>query len=72
MSQHLSDNIRECRLRANEFDQKARNERDPVLRREYMESERRWRMLVRGYELAVRLDELGNFASAICSSEHAA
>ena len=60
MSQTLSEDIRECRIRADEFKQKASIERDPVLRCEHLEFERRWRTLARGYELADRLDQLGN------------
>jgi hypothetical protein len=59
MSEHSSD-IRECLVRANECQQKARTERDPALQRDYLEFERRWRMLARGYELANRLDALGH------------
>lgn len=72
MFDHLNDDIRECHLLANRCRQKASIEQDSVLRREYLEFERRWQTLARGYELADRLDQLGNSGLPACLSKDAA
>jgi hypothetical protein len=72
MPQHLSDDIRECGALADKFKHKARIERDPVRRRDYLDSEKRWRTLARGYELAQRLNHLANSELPAGSSKNAA
>jgi hypothetical protein len=72
MSRHLSDDIRECGVLADEFKHKARIESDPVRRRDFLDSEKRWRTLARGYELAQRLNRLADSELPASPSKSAA
>jgi hypothetical protein len=56
MPKSLSDQIRECYLRAEESRCWAETASPPSIRDDYLAVERRWLWLARGYEFAERLD----------------
>jgi hypothetical protein len=58
MLQNLSQQIRECH--AEDWRRKAVAQADRELRKDFLELERRWLKLARGYELAERLAEFPN------------
>ncbi len=51
----LSDNIRDCYGHAEHC---RRRQSDPLLRQDFLDCERRWLLLARGYELAERMEAL--------------
>ena len=54
----LSDNIRDCYRHAESCRRRAEEQSDPLLRQDFLDCERRWLLLVRGYELAERMEAL--------------
>lgn len=54
----LSDNIRVCYRHAEHCRRRAKEQSDPLLRQDFLDCERRWLLLARGYELADRLEAL--------------
>ncbi len=54
----LSDNIRDCYGRAEHCRRRANEQSDPLLRQDFLDCERRWLLLARGYELAERMEAL--------------
>ena len=56
--ENLSENIRECYRHAENCRREAKEQRDPVFRRDFLDCERRWLLLARGYELAERMEAL--------------
>jgi hypothetical protein len=57
MLQGLSEQIRNCLLRAEECGQRAKTERDPALVRDFLDMERRWLTLARSYQFGESLDD---------------
>lgn len=56
MPKSLSNQIRECYLRAEECRYRAETASPPSIRDDYVAMERRWLSLARGYEFAEQLD----------------
>src|SRR5262249_31897976 len=54
----LRDNIRDCYGHAEHCRRRAKEQSDPLLRQDFLDCERRWLLLARGYELAERLEAL--------------
>lgn len=54
----LSENIRDCYGRAEHCRRRAKEQSDPLLRQDFLDCERRWLLLARGYELAERTEAL--------------
>ncbi len=54
----LSENIRDCYRHAENCRLRANEQRDPLLRQDFVDCERRWLLLARGYELAERMEAL--------------
>jgi hypothetical protein len=52
----LSENIRECYRHAENCRREAKEQRDPAFRQDFLDCERRWLLLARGYESAERLE----------------
>ena len=53
---NLSENIRECYRHAENCRREAKEQRDPVFRQDFLDCERRWLLLARGYALAERTE----------------
>ncbi len=56
--ENLSENIRECYRHAENCRREAKGQRDPVIRQDFLDCERRWLLLARGYERAGRLETI--------------
>jgi hypothetical protein len=56
MLSHLSKDIAECYLRAQECNDLARLQVDPRTRQDFFDMERRWLFLARSYEFTERLE----------------
>ena len=56
MLQNLNEEIRECYRHAEDCARQAKDQRDPKLRDDFLDCERRWLRLARGYELAERIE----------------
>jgi hypothetical protein len=56
----LGESIRNCYGRAEHCRRRAKEQSDPLLRQDFLDCERRWLLLARGYELAERLERLSN------------
>ena len=54
----LRENIRDCYGHAENCLRRAKEQSDPLLRQDFLDCERRWLLLARGYELAERMDAL--------------
>jgi hypothetical protein len=54
----LSENIRDCYCHAEHCRRRADEQNDPLLRQDFLDCERRWLLLARGYELAKRMEAL--------------
>ena len=54
----LSDNIRDCYSHAEHCRRRADEQNDPTLRQDFLDCERRWLSLARGYDLAERREAL--------------
>ena len=54
----LSKNIRDCYGHAEHCRRRAKEQSDPLLRQDFLDCERRWLLLARGYELAERMEAL--------------
>ena len=54
----LSENIRDCYGRAEHCRRRANEQSDPGLRQDFLDCERRWLLLARGYELSEHLEAL--------------
>jgi hypothetical protein len=54
----LNDNIRNCYRHAEHCRRRAKEQNDPLLRQDFIDCERRWLLLARGYELAERMEAL--------------
>jgi hypothetical protein len=52
----LSDNIRDCFGHAEQCRRRAKEQSDPLLRQDFLDCERRWLLLARGYELAEQME----------------
>jgi hypothetical protein len=52
----LSDNIRDCFGHADQCRRRAKEQSDPLLRQDFLDCERRWLLLARGYELAEQME----------------
>ena len=57
---HTSTQARECRQYAEQCARTARDQSDPQLRQSYLEMQKRWLGLARGYEFSERLDFLSS------------
>jgi hypothetical protein len=53
--QNLSNEIRECYQHAEDCRRRADEATDPVTKRDFLETEKRWLSLARSYEFAERL-----------------
>jgi hypothetical protein len=53
-----SESIRDCYARAEHCRRRAQEQSDPLLRQDFLDCERRWLLLARGYELAERTEAL--------------
>ncbi len=51
----ISEHIRDCYRHAEDCARRAETERDPELRKDFLDLERRWLLLARSYEFAERL-----------------
>lgn len=58
--QNLSQELRNCFAHAEDCAQRARNEPDPNLRRDFLDMERRWLRLAQSMELVDRLNAFPN------------
>ena len=56
----LGESIRDCYGHAEHRRRRAKEQSDPLLRQDFLDCERRWLLLARGYELAERLERLSN------------
>jgi len=54
----LAENIRDCYRHAEHCRGRAKAQSDPLLRQDFLDCERRWLLLARGYELAQRMEAL--------------
>ncbi len=54
----LSADIRDCYRHAENCRRRAKEQSDPLLRQDFLDCERRWLVLARGYELAERMQAL--------------
>jgi hypothetical protein len=63
-SKILIDNISDCYGRAERSRSKANEQSDPRLRQDFLDCERRWLLLARGYELAHRMETFAQGAPA--------
>lgn len=54
----LSKNIRDYYGHAEHCRRRAKEQSDPLLRQDFLDCERRWRLLARGYKLAERMEAL--------------
>jgi hypothetical protein len=57
---HTSSQARECHQYAEQCARTARDQSDPQLRQSYLEMQKRWLGLARGYEFSERLDFLSS------------
>jgi hypothetical protein len=57
MLNNLSEQIRECHRKAEDCARKAAAETDPQLKRDFLDSERRWLLLASSYEFSGRLND---------------
>jgi hypothetical protein len=57
MPQNLSEQIRDCYVHAEDGSRQAKEQCDPQLRDNFLDCERRWLKLARGYELAERFEK---------------
>lgn len=58
MRNSLSDNIRDCYGHAEHCRRRAKEQSDALLRQDFLDCERRWLLLARGYELAECMETL--------------
>ena len=58
MRNALADSIRDCYGHAEHCRRRAKEQRDLLLRQDFLDCERRWLLLARGYELAERMEAL--------------
>lgn len=58
MRKALSENIRNCYGHAEHCRRRAKEQCDPLSRQDFIDCERRWLLLARGYELAERMEAL--------------
>jgi hypothetical protein len=65
VSSNLIENIRDCYRRAEHCRRKAKEQSNSVLRQDFLDCERRWLLLARGYELAARMEALTNSAPVL-------
>jgi hypothetical protein len=56
LANNLGEDIRECYRHAEHCGRKAKEQSDPVFRQDFLDCERRWLLLARGYELAARME----------------
>ena len=63
----LGESIRDCYGHAEHCRRRAKEQSDPLLRQDFLDCERRWLLLARGYELAERLEALSRRPSALKS-----
>ena len=56
----LGESIRDCYGHAERCRRRAKEQSDSLLRQDFLDCERRWLLLVRGYELAERMEALSN------------
>ena len=54
----LGETIRDCYGHAEHCRRRATEQSDPLLRQDFLDCERRWLLLARGYELAERMEAL--------------
>ena len=64
MPKSLSNQIRECYLRAEECRCWAETASPPSIRNDYLAMERRWLSLARGYEFAEQLDSFTHHSTS--------
>lgn len=67
MRQQLSEQISDCYRRAQEARERAERAHDPVLRREFLDMERRWLFMAHSYEFS---EGLQNVAGPSRPSQH--
>jgi hypothetical protein len=56
LGNNLTKNIRECYRHAENCRRKAKEQSNPVFQQDFLDRERRWLLLGRGYELAERME----------------
>jgi hypothetical protein len=56
LANNLGEDIRECYRHAEHCRLKAKEQTDPVFQQDFLDCERRWLLLARGYELAERME----------------
>lgn len=56
LGNNLTENIRECYRHAENCRRKAKEQSNPVFQQDFLDYERRWLLLARGYELAERME----------------
>jgi hypothetical protein len=58
LANNLTENIRECYRHAEDCRRKAKEQSNPGFQQDFLDCERRWRLLARGYELADRMETI--------------
>jgi hypothetical protein len=56
LANNLTENIHECYRHAEDCRRKAKEQSNPVFQQDFLDCERRWLLLARGYELAERME----------------
>jgi len=54
----LRDNIRDCYRHVEHCRRRAKEQSNPLLRQDFLDCERRWLLLARGYKLSERMEAL--------------
>jgi len=60
MLSNLSEQIKDCYVRAEEFARKAAAQTDPGLKQDFLEMEQRWLSLAKSYEVSERLTDFSD------------
>jgi hypothetical protein len=68
----LNENIRDCYRHAELCRHRANEQKDTQLRQDFLDCERRWLLLARGYELAERMEALSKSSPAANRAQAAA
>ena len=64
MTNNLTEKIHDCYRRAEHCRRKAKAQSGPVFRQDFLDCERRWLLLARGYKLARRMETFAQRAPA--------
>jgi hypothetical protein len=68
----LTESIRDCYRHADRCRHRAQEQSDALLRQDFLDCERRWLLLARGYELAERMEVLSKSLPAANRTKAAA